>query len=1619
MEDSHLDAVEAEVVILKSAYNEQFFDLRKNDPWKVSRPPEVQIILGPNHSEGGRLHSHVNVVLKIKTSEKYPHKPPKVILESHSGISDKEADDLILRLERKAHEFAQKGEVVMLNLCCDTQDFLSEHARPYTDSIYDEMVAEQESRRKADEEARKEVQRQQEIQEENNRIIMKEEMARVKSRSLSECSSDHRSIELSGNTEVHFSQAGKQEHAVVLERFIGERKIQGCHVLEARDKVSMDRSIVYQWNIRPKRTGRKGNHMKVGQENQIEELLGKFSALEKEMSSLLRLSHRNLVHYLGMRVINRLNEGISVYVLQKYVQGLPVKYYLDLNIPIHLPLIKHITEGTLEALNYLHQNNVVHRDLRDSCIFLDAHSHQVKVADYGVERRIVEVVVEFIDVEFPPVYPLSPGRGGKKNDVYRLGLIVLSLFLGQRVQQIVPTLPSTLSSELKDFVQRCLEVNEQQRWTAERLLTHSFIHSSTEEKELSPDKEKRNETSPSNTESQAEDEDECSGAGDHLFSEVSLHLPSNLKGHSRLTSEYDVLELLGRGGFGHVFKVRNKVDDRIYALKRICLDQQTEKLRKKINREVKLLSSLNHENVVRYYTSWIDEFTQDVEECPSVKDEETDSTASPGIEISAGSQVHPSSSSESLTKSNEERHEQSGQQDESEWSIIFNTTSNHPGFTTSTDFVEESEDDDDDWLMGSLRPLMKEEDEDSDDIEFYKTQCIEDQTDSVFDNNDAEHMVAPSTKQKKLQFLYIQMQLCENNTLRQAINNSGLHLDYDRMWRLFREIVNGLDYIHSQGLIHRDLKPGNIFIDSADHVKIGDFGLATAAIKAKTTGGLITKGDVEESSALTGQVGTTFYIAPEITKAIGKVSYTSKVDIYSLGVIFFEMVYPPLTTGMERVKVLSDLRKPEIKFPNDFPKMKNTSCTELISWLLHQDPHLRPSTTEILKSSLLPPPTAEEKKFVETLETRLQNIRSSKYQEILNLVFKPSARPELEATFEMNHKASSKYWHYWNFDYLQALFVSIFKAHGGIWVPTSFYIPKGSFYNDKENLVCLMAHKGELVSAQYDLRYPFARFVARNEIKFMRRYCIDRVQRAYKVSGIHPKESYECAFDIVSSKRDLPESSARVMLVAHDIIQQIIQRSSEYVYICVGHLDLVQVILNYCGIEEKLYPEVFSLLKEFNNKRMTVENFIDFLCDIGIAKSSAESLKGFLYMEGPLEDVITSLQNKGLSYRRKNLAAAVKHVLNDLSEIKEASTVIGIKFDIKLRPLMVADAHLYSGFMCQFLMNMPKKMGNNQDLLAQGGSYEYLILQHRRKLLSTEKNAELPAAVGVSLFLEKFDCCIAEVIKLMATGQRDIDQVVAGLGCGSGVISVLVCAIGGKQLEDRINIVRQLRAAKITADHCHCLNQKEAETVLEDLRASNLVMLTSSDKADIRIRSDPTGRTLERKILLEKVPEFILKNMGVADAGPSSNFSRSDSKTTGVNQEDYQLNIQYITKKQAKCKDAAKWRDVPKVDQQINKDVLMALTSRWPSLGPNTTVEVLAVELDKKAVLALGALDTDTTAKSFNETVSDIKALFPEQKDYIEEICKLLHRKIFPRKKIDRGPLIFYSLSSNICKRII
>ena len=104
-------------------------------------------------------------------------------------------------------------------------------------------------------------------------------------------------------------------------------------------------------------------------------------------------------------------------------------------------------------------------------------------------------------------------------------------------------------------------------------------------------------------------------------------------------------------------------------------------------------------------------------------------------------------------------------------------------------------------------------------------------------------------------------------------------------------------------------------MDSQDRVKIGDFGLATShptsLLENKTSTNSSSKHleSEEIGSKVTGKVGTALYVAPELCDASTRVKFSEKLDLYSLGVIFFEMCYKQLSTGMERVKVLGLIRK--------------------------------------------------------------------------------------------------------------------------------------------------------------------------------------------------------------------------------------------------------------------------------------------------------------------------------------------------------------------------------------------------------------------------------------------------------------------------------------------------------------------------------------------------------------------------------------------------------------------------------------------------------------------------------------------------------------------------------------
>ncbi|TRY69842.1 hypothetical protein DNTS_012935 [Danionella cerebrum] len=269
--------------------------------------------------------------------------------------------------------------------------------------------------------------------------------------------------------------------------------------------------------------------------------------------------------------------------------------------------------------------------------------------------------------------------------------------------------------------------------------------------------------------------------------------------------DFSDISTIGKGGFGRVFQARHNMDNKCYAVKIV-------KYTEKACREVDALADFNHTNIVRYFTSWVED------------------TA-------------------------------------------------------------------------------------------YK--CLESYSDS-----------GSATGSK---FLYIQMELCEGDTLHAWIcekNDSKKSCLTDQRTEaahITLQVLKAVESIHSKGLIHRDLKPLNIMFSIDGTVKVGDFGLVTSA-ENESEGQLLER---------TRHTGTRSYMSPEQAT---QTDYNEKVDIYALGLIYFELIWR-FFTEQEKQEKWHEVRRRD--FPAEFNK-KFSFEHKHIERMLSECPEHRPQASELI-----------------------------------------------------------------------------------------------------------------------------------------------------------------------------------------------------------------------------------------------------------------------------------------------------------------------------------------------------------------------------------------------------------------------------------------------------------------------------------------------------------------------------------------------------------------------------------------------------------------------------------------------------------------------------------------------
>ncbi|XP_035739612.1 eukaryotic translation initiation factor 2-alpha kinase 1-like isoform X2 [Vespa mandarinia] len=410
-------------------------------------------------------------------------------------------------------------------------------------------------------------------------------------------------------------------------------------------------------------------------------------------------------------------------------------------------------------------------------------------------------------------------------------------------------------------------------------------------------------------------------------SEHPLNVPSCLMAEwSRYRREFHEISFIGGGGFGNVYKALHRLDGIEYAVKKIIVQSGHVSTIKQHLEEVKSLAKLNHMNIVAYKTAWIEPtlVTTTVPSLPNVGNERSKShfskyRAKRNIPHQSCKNNNFNNNSQLISNSNNSK-KNSGQD-------ISLKSDKEVFYKTGQRIIERS---------------SSTSTEDTSDIVSFRNDSNNSKSNNDYSRSNANYIVSDSNDESSSDInnqiyqyksrvdpcyatLYIQMALCDK-TLQQWLKERDDSTSQQTITTIFTQILQGVDHIHSLGMVHHDIKPSNIFITAHFQIQLGDFGLA-CPLQRK-----------DHDSVF----GTHMYAAPEQLK--GKCN--PKSDIYSIGIVLLELlIYTK--TQMELCCIIDELKKDQlpVSLIKNHPKWAHIICQ-----LIQEDPNKRPSTDELLQN---------------------------------------------------------------------------------------------------------------------------------------------------------------------------------------------------------------------------------------------------------------------------------------------------------------------------------------------------------------------------------------------------------------------------------------------------------------------------------------------------------------------------------------------------------------------------------------------------------------------------------------------------------------------------------------------
>jgi mitogen-activated protein kinase kinase kinase len=216
------------------------------------------------------------------------------------------------------------------------------------------------------------------------------------------------------------------------------------------------------------------------------------SALELEIELLKDLQHENIVQYLYSSLDD---EYLNIFL--EYVPGGSVTALLRNYGAFEEPLVKNFVRQILQGLDYLHERNIIHRDIKGANILVD-NKGGIKISDFGISKKVEDGMGAGNRMHRPSlqgsVFWMAPEvvkQSGhtRKADIWSVGCLVVEMLTGEhpwatltQMQAIFkigssakPAIPSDISTDAQDFLQRTFELDQEARPSAAELLQHAWI----------------------------------------------------------------------------------------------------------------------------------------------------------------------------------------------------------------------------------------------------------------------------------------------------------------------------------------------------------------------------------------------------------------------------------------------------------------------------------------------------------------------------------------------------------------------------------------------------------------------------------------------------------------------------------------------------------------------------------------------------------------------------------------------------------------------------------------------------------------------------------------------------------------------------------------------------------------------------------------------------------------------------------------------------------------------------------------------------------------------------------------------------------------------------------------